>query len=506
MTVKLGLLRKMDVRFYAVFLSIVLSWVAIGRNEPINYDGILYLSSAAAYLKTGFSAAFALYPWPFYAILIAWLSKATHLSLLCTAHLLNSIFLLVIVTTFITILKELGASRSVQIFGALVILVYPQLNNYRDLVVRDFGYWAFFLLAFWQLLRYAQTSRWVYALGWSGTILIATLFRIEGVVLFIFTPFLLLLLQHKSWRVRSQLFLRIYLFVALSALLLVGFLAYTHHQASLGRFSDALYQLKHGWFLVATKFTSSSMVVGHTILSPYSDDYGYLFVAIGLFGLFVAQLVSALNPLFTLLCAHVLIKKLLTFENNKKILLYGFISLNLLIPLSFFAQDFFLSSRYLFAACLLLLLLAPFSLQRILTDWQQRKAWYAPVVMLVLIIMAFGSINHFAYSKVYIVDAGHWLQQNTPQSATVYSNNKQVLFYAQRTPIDFQAKLSTRYDDSQPLQTVQSKAWRGYDYLALRIAHQAHADEAKIIAIVGVAPVMIFHNRRDDTVLIFKLH
>ena len=176
-------LKNIDLRIWVAVISCALSLLALSRQEPLNYDGILYLTQAAVYTKAGMSAALQLYNWPFYAMCIAGLSKITGLTLLHAAYLLNNIFLIIILTTFISILRELGSSSRLQMVGALVILLYPSLNNYRNYIIRDFGYWAFLLVAFLQLLRFSKTGRFVHALGWSLSICLATLFRVEGCIL-----------------------------------------------------------------------------------------------------------------------------------------------------------------------------------------------------------------------------------------------------------------------------------------------------------------------------------
>ena len=192
-------------------------------------------------------------------------------------------------------------------------------------------------------------------------------------------------------------------------------------------------------------------------------------------------------------------------------LLVYFTALNFSIPLLFFAQQFFLSTRYCVALCLFLLLWVPASLDYFVRQWQRQPAattqhrWLAPLVLILLIGMGSSAIVQYGYSKHYLTQAGTWINEHTARSARLYSNNKQILFYAQRTPIDFSVNWLEKYDDSKPLQTVQSATWQHYDYLALRINHNIASDKSQILKLLQRPPVQEFHNKRGDAVLIFNL-
>lgn len=505
-------IKSFDIRIYAGLISIVLSLIAYHSYTPINYDGILYLATATAYSKSGLSAAMALYPWPFYSILIASISKLTWLSTFHAAELLNTALFVVIITTFLTLLKELGATRAIQIAGAIIILIYPALNDFRSIIVRDFGYWAFSLIALWQLMRYAQHNTMRSSWGWSLAIFIATLFRIEGIIVLLLAPLALLLLRDTLWPHKITLLLKCYI---PTALLIVIYLLWhishgtTHPQ--LGRIPEILYQVKNAWTLISANFAAKSNIAASQILTPYSVNYTHTFLFVGFSAIFLSQLIVNLTPLYTVFCGDAMAKNLMHAPYNYKIILVSFTVINLIIPLIFFSQAFFLSSRYLMPFCLPVLLWAPYSLQWIYTYRRRRdpikpwRPWLLPLIALALILMGVSGFLHFNYSKTYIIDAGLWLKTNTPHNASVYSNNKQILYYAERTPINWQINWTDQYDDSNPLQTTKNPAWLKYDYLALRITHESANDEAAILKIIGKPPVQQFSNKRHDMILIFKV-
>lgn len=166
---------------FAAICSTLFSLWAVFRLDLVNNDAIVYLRTAEAYTQGGFNAALQTYGWPFYSIFIAWIQQISSLSYQQSAFLLNSAFFIVICSAFIKLVQLLGANTRVQWWSALLILVYPQLNNYRDFIIRDIGYWAFYLLAIVALASYIQQRKNRHLFLWTLYITMATLFRVEGI-------------------------------------------------------------------------------------------------------------------------------------------------------------------------------------------------------------------------------------------------------------------------------------------------------------------------------------
>ncbi len=487
----------------AALISALFSIIAYSNHNPLNYDGILYLTVASTYLKSGFNAALAAYPWPFYSILIAWISKLTHLSLQHTAEGLNNLFLMIVTVAFINLIKKIKDTPTLQIAAAITILAFPALNHYRDLIVRDFGYWAFFLIALNQLLKYLQNPNWRHALTWMLSLLCATLFRIEGAILFMLTPFALLLCPDQAFMQRLTNLIKLYCLPLLSLALYLTWhhLHSPHTSAEIGRISELANQFTQGGHAILNNFQTKIALIKNNlpIYAAAGDAKNWLIF--GFTGVFIQAVISTLSLLFTLLFIYAIIKRLTPRANATYAIAYVAL-INIFIALAFFAQNLFLSDRYLMASCLVLIIWPVFSLEALYQQWRQHNnRWPCWLVAIWLCLAAFGSVISFGYSKAYITEAGLWLKNNTPIQTTVYSNNKQLLFYSERTEIDWQ----NRYDDSNPLNTLQHVNWRTYNYLAIRIKHEDAQQETAIIKLIGQNPSKIFANKRGDKVLIFKL-
>ena len=73
-------------------------------------------------------------------------------------------------------------------FALGVILLSHQFNSVRQYIVRDHGFWAFYLVSLYFLLKYVEDVSWKNALAWSASLLMATLFRIEGAIFLLTLP------------------------------------------------------------------------------------------------------------------------------------------------------------------------------------------------------------------------------------------------------------------------------------------------------------------------------
>src|SRR3990167_5504922 len=192
-------------------ISLVMSYWIVSNQAIVNSDAICYLLGAKEIGESGVHAAMRLCgqsSWPFYPALIYILTKFSFLSATTSAYLLNAIFTLMTVLSFITIVKMLGGSQRVLWLAAFVILCAHQFNSVRQYIVRDHGFWAFYLLSLIFMLRFLRDQRIGNAWGFSLSLIAATLFRIEGAVFLVLLP-LLALFMTTSWRSRLLAFAKL---------------------------------------------------------------------------------------------------------------------------------------------------------------------------------------------------------------------------------------------------------------------------------------------------------
>ena len=132
-------------RLVAVLGSLLISAYFLARGDAPNDDAYTYVRVADVLLHNGVEAAFQHYPWATYPVLFA------HFALfgvdLFTAGLvLNALLFALLVGCFVSLVAELvrgwpqGQRDSALLLAVLVVLLYPQLNEFRTLLIRDVGF------------------------------------------------------------------------------------------------------------------------------------------------------------------------------------------------------------------------------------------------------------------------------------------------------------------------------------------------------------------------------
>ena len=488
------------IRPVAAILSLITLFIAANTQNPINKDGILYLQTAEAFANSGWQEAMKHYTWPFYSILIAWLSKLTHLSFENSTYVLNAALLVIIVISFISLIEELGGSRFVQFIGALIILSHPKLHHYQHYIVRGFGYWAFSLLALLHFVRFYKYLKWRHALGWGIFISIAILFRPEGLVICCIGPLVILLRKETGIWNKLVNTLKAYSFNIIAISIIIAWWLNTPNRtiAQIGKLSQFWNQLQNGLILLSTNINEKAVIISQTVLHDLAKKWGLTMVISGLAGIYLYKLVATLWPVHTLLFGHAFWKKLMPVESGLKSVIIYFTILNLVIPAIFLGQNFFISYRFLMPASLLLLLWTPFSLHYIMQKWLDKKTVFKNNFVFPILSLAFLIIFIYAFvppnqSKAYIVSAGTWLKYNMPQQSKLYTNNSQLSYYA--------GKKFMKWNASDNLTIPQ---WSSDDFVALKTRKMHYKNITNTLLPLKLKPDKIFANKEGNMIAIFE--
>ncbi len=493
---------------FAAFSSVLLSaWIAY-RETVINPDAICYLQSAAVIGAGGLRKAMNLCAqaqWPFYSVLIYFLGALTQLPLLAAAYVWNAIFTAITVVSFIVLVRQLGGSRRVLWLAVFVILLAHQFNSIRQYIIRDHGFFAFYLVSLSLLLRYLSFPRWYYALGWGLSLLLATLFRIEGAVFLILLPWVFWFQSSMSYWQRTKGFLQLNALSLSSGLLVFGWLIF-HPEislASLGRIQDLVFQVFHAGGVVWQRFQVSADAFARSVLTPESMQDAGLVFSLAILMWYLARVIMNLSFLYSALVVYGWWRRAFSFSRPAVSVLLGYILINVLVTSLFLAQHLFLSKRYLIALTLILMLWVPFALDRLIQSWQKKEtpSWLMPLIVSLIILASLGGIFDFGYSKAYLRQAGDWLAERVPAAASLYSNDYQILYYSKHFGNDIFQKINEYH---QPNATQQGY-WKNYDYLALAVSKKNVAEKAALLEAIPLLPIQVFSNKRGDQVLIYKI-
>lgn len=499
-------------------VSIIFSLLATATEPLINHDGIWYISAAKAYLYEGFGAAVEVFYWPFYSILIAGVHQLVGLSLEHAAHLINAILAALSCVLFVKLYEDVSETSSSRSIAALVILAFLGINKYRPDIMRDFGYWCFFIAQTIILLRYYKSPGWRTALIWQCLAVAATLFRIEGVVLIVLFP-LVVLMKDVPFVARVKLLLPLY------SLTLLGMLVFL---VSIGSSSALLARVQPYIDLITLsvfveQFSSHVAVIGEVFyydgwnLGKYFGTLSVVFV-VAMVAYVLLKMLGCLGWLYSVLILLGLKRYGVTSLANHPfvIFLLGVLSVFVIV---YTIQKPVLTPRYTTSISFLLLLFlvhySSFYLKSERLDPKFRKVVWG-VGFLVFFSTADALISKPSNSKDYFKEAGAWIHANAAQNVGFVSNEKKIIYFAERFRIAHHL-IGTSTSEveeeggvllSEALETLRQNNEVASIYVALDIKRSDDMEGVTFLDLLSnygkTRVVSSFENEKRDKVLIFE--
>ena len=446
-------------RFFALIGSLLIAGYVLSLGERPNDDAYTYVRVADILLHDGVPAAYAYYPWATYSVLFAHFILID-LDLFTAGRVLNALLYSLLAVSFVSLTDELIRNadprrRSAILFlAAVTVLLYPQLNEYRSMLIRDVGYWTFMLLGLQQLIvavrMPARSSQfWGRLLAFFVALLFAFAFRAEALGYLILTPLLFCFLRDHIGNRRISDAMRISLaLLALGVLALVGSLAA----------GIELFTLLSQFFATYLPFfeatfspdelqrTELSSILFGAHAEAYSSDYLPVFLVTGFLSILVVSLTSAVGLPYLVVIgiasirvwfgekqrAAISLADRLGVEKDALILIAGFALINLGILIGFVLITRFVSARYGMLLSLLVALLIPLLVHRALHASLSRRVGVAVVLLFTYCLI--DSFFSFGERKVYLQDSIDWVQSNET-SAPFLTNNHTLAYASERVEL-----------------------------------------------------------------------
>lgn len=488
-----GRLSERCVAGLAAAFSLLLSLFAAATDDVLNSDGMWYVHTAQVFAEEGVNAAFAKFSWPFLPVLIGLLHVGTGVSYIVSSYLLNAVLLAALSAGFVLLYREVGGPRAW--VAAAVILLSPFLNEYRNYVIRDFGYWCFGVWAILFFVRFCRRDRrWRDALGWQIGVMAAVAFRIEGVALAALLPLYCGLLPRErfgAWLRVNVVFLASLL--GLMSLIMLDFVPLAN-QARFRYLQSFL-----SWSVLSGDFTGKmAAVTGHLQTMPSISDAPAFLIG-GAIGIFVRQIVWGLG-IWSLPLAIGLWKHKLRFKDWGELSWAMFAAA---VPVLMFAlRDLFLSGRY--PGLLILLLSLPAT--RMLDVYLPRldETWRKHPLRVVAIIAALSAWTVDAVAvtkhyKLFLREAGEWAEEHVPQTERVFANDDTLYFYYGRG-----YTRTAQYADN-PVMAGKPVAGK-YAWLLLHVHRQDIGNfEAALAARPELRQAARFENPKGDAVYALRV-
>ncbi|WBA79638.1 hypothetical protein [Endozoicomonas sp. GU-1] len=400
---------------FSVIASCLLSVYLIYQDDLINPDGYLYLELAQEYLKSGASSAFSIYSWPFYSIIAASFHWLTRIPLEISFYFFSAVFDAVVIFYFLRIVSLISNDKRAIFCGAVIILCAAVFNNYRDMIIRDHGFWAFMMAGFYYLLVSIRNKSPKFFLIAILCSIFATFFRVEGVV-FVASYFLFFIAaQLKGISLRN---LVIWFLIPCSLLVtafIIGFLFFS---------SSKLVQDVYLYLDISSLITgllSGAGLIKEQFLSEYGDDYSVLFVVAGLLSILFVEVLGAIGKFYLLLLLLHVKPIIEWYRNNNVVLMMTLVSI---IPLAAFVLvKYFVVTRYVFYTSLLMLI--PLVCVISETFSFKRNRLKSSIVAFLIFASFIDSVVSFNKTeKVFFKDAAYWANANLTGCGTIGTNHK----------------------------------------------------------------------------------
>ena len=486
----------------ALILSCLFSLIVILQNPLLNDDAYKYLRAAELFNTEGVLAVLESVSWPYYAFLIALADKVLPGGPIVAAHVLNTALYALLTYAFLLLVRELRDTPRIRLFAAVCILAFPLTNEMRFFLIRDTGFWAFALLSLVWLIRHNRSGDTRMALWWSITLVLACVFRIEGMLLLAFAPWSLLLpdaaIPLKERAERCGRLVGILAAVALSVLL-VAMLA--------GLNLPSLIGFAYRWYLpllgdLTTLLNGAANGVGAALFTPDNfpgSDNTALALAIALFAYALAllfNLVEALSPpLAILLLAGHFFSLWITPPTQARRALNTYAMAMLLALILFMLMMHFTTQRYATLLALLLLAQVPLVLDELYTRTQssEKRSRYFHIGFIVLVFYYLvDSLFSFGHSHRHIEDAIAWTREQLPAGAQMKTNNFAIGYHSGHV---------RNYDQIVRDAALVIGDTHTGDYLVLELDDDA--DTSALDTDPRFVRLQHFVNERDDQVLVY---
>jgi len=501
-----------DTQLIAVFTlasAVLTAWIMYLQHGWITEDSILYFEVARLFSNGEWQQGFALYGWPLYPALITILHKLTGLGIQQAAQAWNIFFFALTTYGFLTFIRVAGGGKQVIICGALLLFSAPYIvGDILPMLLRDQGFWAFFLLSLGFLLSFHRTGEFKYALHWQICIIIAMLFRIEAFVYLLLAPLFMLRNTNKTLQQRLYSYgqTQILTLVAGAGLGLLLAFSPTLQLDDLGRIRELFTTFSRLYGQLTEGLAAKAQLMGEMVLGKYLDDYGMLSILLALASIVMIKSIGAAGWSTMLVLAMPQPERLHGLKEDARELIIWVIAIGAAIASIIILNRFILSSRYLAPSAFIMLLLCAFALSNMWTYLRSRSSaelirplTFSVILLLVCLsfiknIMPLGADHNFEQTAVA------WTQERSTPQTKIFISDAKLRYYAGQS-------YDGRDDPWQwTLDAIKDQSIYGYDYLILSLSGAKIAEQQKYLSTMLSQYELVnqFQRGTRKVVLIYK--
>jgi hypothetical protein len=480
----------------AIGIGLLVSFLKAYNDTVINDDAVLYLSMADAMVAGDWEHAFGLFHKPLYPLLIAGASIVTGLTTESAAHVVNALLSSGLIFAFLYTFYNLGASNRLLIITAILVVLFPSLVKYKSMIIRDHGFLAFLIFSIGNIFLYGKFKQLKYLAIAATSLIIANLFRFEGITYIAALPLIAYLAQLKDKPSKRAV-------LVLSGLLVMGGLLSLYLWQGVASDSSAVSRLTIIFNAKYELFMSKVNIVSDQILTKFNRDSAAIFVLTGFLSVLVVNIIERISIVYGAIAIYGYAKSPDFINNNirRSWLLFVLVSVITLIGLTFVYH--IVIGRYTVALATMFIFPAAYGLHHLLyNDSGISKRTKITIVVIIGLFLLVNTAQKLSGNdnKRYIKDAALWIAENIKEEKILASNNAMLLYYSGHGNLE---KNSTGIVAGAgalfPWKNI-SKA----DYIAVvrKSSNTSHKDEPEHIR--SGKPIKQFSGKRG-TVSIYKL-
>lgn len=472
------------------------------QNGWINPDSVFYLEAAKLIVIGDFKGAYNIFSWPFYALCIGTVSKLTGFGVHLSAQFLNMLFFGIATASFLKLIKLSGGNNRSLFFGMLLLFSSLYIvGDILEMLMRDEGFWAFYLTSLVYFIRYIKHDKSRDAILWQVSIIIATLFRIEAILYLLLLP--LATLWIKPFLFKQKILQLFYLYsLSIMITLIIGTAILTQSEISMAHFGrlNEVFSMNI-YYDFTQQFLERSDRMSEHVLGPFLEEFAIPALLLTFIYVIGSKILTATGWIGTGLALITLKSISKSMPPVVKISLLSAASIALLIMLFIITKVFVLSSRYVIGFAWIMLIFASIGLSELSKNLNKKIRIGLIVICIILSLSLIKNILPKAEGYNYMQDAVSWIKSHNKNNEPVFYDETRMIYYA-----DEPYQGSWNDSSNVILTAIENESVNQFKFLALShsVKNQDHQETVGNL-LKNFKEIKRFSNRKGrKSIIIYK--
>ena len=454
--------------FWCIVLAsmFLAGWMQYIQHGWINPDTVLYFEQARLITLGDWRGAIKVFNWPLYGACIATVHKISGLGIHQSAQVLNVMFFGMATASFLTIIQLAGGGTRVMLAGTLLLFGGQYLvGDVLEMLMRDEGFWAFYLASLVFFIRYMQHNKLSDALLWQACIIIATLFRIEAICYLIGLPLSLLFMHEISWKSRLKRTLNAYsiAIVGFFAIFAAIFLSKNLSISNFGRLQEVFTLNLYQEF--TQKLFTQAQLMSSQVLGKYLEEYALTGLLLIFVYAIIAKTISATGLFAAIFAGFTLKNRGKNIEPKAYLVLKTAAIIALVSMALIIVKVFVLSGRYVAGLSWILLILGAFYFASLHITKDKKIALITSMIVVVLCLGFVKNILPKRQGYHYMLEAAAWVKANNKENKPVFYDDSRVRYYAGESFVGVGTDSWSNVTSAIENQSIQQ-----YDFLLINLS------------------------------------